>query len=429
MSVVLKKNPKIFIGVTEVAGYFQNLFLGFIELEYSVGYLNVNTFRFNYDSYRSNNHPVLNFLMDFAKSASEKNNSIINIYYKFCKLLIFIWCLYKYDTFIFGVGSSFFRYRDYYILKLFKKKIVHISLGSDSRPSYLNGSYKDDKKGLIDLFSYFRFKNVEILNNLNYIEKFADVIINYPQIAHFHTRTFIDGNFIGFPTIFSDDRVEHKDANSSVRILHAPTRPLGKGSLILKEVISSLEKKGYNIEYIEITNKTNFEVINEIKKADIVLDELYSDVPLGGLGAEAGYHGVPVVVSGYYANQICKKEYNNIPPSTYCLPDDIQDELEKLIKNKQYRIQKGMELNAFLRDNWGCKLVAQKYLNIINGDIPPEWYFDNTQINYTQGWGLSEKEVKNNIKGMVNRYGKEGLCLSKNPKLEKIFLHFAFGSK
>ena len=37
------RQPKVFIGVTEVAGYFQNLFLGFKELGYDAGYLNVNT--------------------------------------------------------------------------------------------------------------------------------------------------------------------------------------------------------------------------------------------------------------------------------------------------------------------------------------------------------------------------------------------------
>lgn len=410
----MMRQPKIFIGVTEVAGYFQNLFLGFKELGYDAGYLNVNTFKFKYHDYERVNHPLLNYLINLAKKVDSMKNApfviIYRVYYLFIKFLTFIWCLYKYDVFIFGTCSSFFRFFDYSVIKFFRKKIIHVSLGSDSRPSYLSGIYKDDIDKQ-DLLKYFAEKNKTIIGNIKTIENYADIIINYPQHAHFQTRDFINGNYIGFPTrtfsVFNPD-----SKNQSVRILHAPTRPKAKGSLILREIINGLKQKYPKIEFIEITNKTNEEVLEEIFRADIIVDQIYSDLPLAGFGTEAGCFSKPVLVGGYYADIIKATPKLDLPPSVYCLPEQVAFELEKLIADPDYRVNKGKELFQFINDKWNGKTVALKYIGLITNHYPREWISRPLELNYVYGWGVSSEEVKVNVSEMIKRNGMDGLMLN-----------------
>ena len=406
--------PKILIGVTEVAGYFQNLFLGFKELGYDAGYLNVNTFKFKYNDYGRENHRFLNYLMKLAKKVDSMKNSpfllVYRVYYLFIKFLAFIWCLYKYDVFIFGTCSSFFRFFDYSVIKFFRKKIIHVSLGSDSRPSYLSGVYKDEIEKQ-DLLKYFAEKNKTIISDIKKIENYADIIINYPQHAHFQTKDFINGNYIGFPTRILS--VINPDSNNQrVRILHAPTRPKAKGSLILKEIINGLKRKYPEIELIEITDRTNEEVLEEISRADIIVDEIYSDLPLGGLGTEAGCFSKPVLVGGYYADIIKGMPKLDLPPSVYCLPDQVAFELEKLIANPTYRVKKGKELFQFINDKWNGKTVALKYIGIIENQYPREWVSSPSELSYLYGWGVSTDEVKVNVADVIKRNGIDGLMLN-----------------
>ncbi len=337
-----KSHPKIFIGTTEVAGYFVNLFLGFKKLGVDAGYLNLDLIKFKYEGHKEYNYTILNKLQDYSNFTSRLSGSkrfLLRPLYVLFKLSIFVWVLLKFDVFIFAVGSSFFRQNDFRILKFFNKKIVHVSLGSDSRPQYINGIFKDDNNGQINLDKIIE-NNQRIFKLISVIEKYATVIVNYPQHAHFHKRDFVSGMFIGFPTRIEHEIQEQK-SNSITRILHAPTRPLMKGSMQFREIIRELQSEGLEIDFVEITNKTNQEVIEEIKKSDIVLDELYSDLPLGGLGAEAAMYAKPVVLGGYYAANLSEYKPSEIPPSHYVLPDMIKDEIRKLVSDASYRIQIG----------------------------------------------------------------------------------------
>src|SRR5205809_570442 len=48
--------------------------------------------------------------------------------------------LFRYDVFIFAEGTSFFRGYDLWLLKLFRKRVIVLFHGSDSRPPYINGA-------------------------------------------------------------------------------------------------------------------------------------------------------------------------------------------------------------------------------------------------------------------------------------------------
>jgi glycosyltransferase involved in cell wall biosynthesis len=421
------KEPRIFLGVVEIAGYLQNLFLGFRKLGYDAAYLNVNAFSFNYDAYLAENYRFLNFFISIAKKANTARG-IGRFFYKaiywVLKFIVFIWCLFRFDVFIFCAGSSFFWFFDYKLLKFFNKKIIYVSLGSDSRPAYMNGSYKDDStNGTFDP-SIVVNRSKQTWKRIKTIEKYADILINYPQHGHFHSRPFISGNFIGFPTRLSDSvRLEQQANMKAVRILHAPTRPKAKGSLVFRELIAELISEGLEIDYVEITGKSNHEVLEEIKRADLVLDELFSDLPLGGLGSEAACMGKPVVVGGWFADKMNQRlKVSETPPSFYCLPSDIKETLRKLVADPVLRQNAGKQLRGFLEEQWAEKQVASKYLQLINDSYPRHWVYFPEDIEYLEGWGISQEELEDNIRSLVSAFGPDALSLTHNPVLLDKFL-------
>jgi hypothetical protein len=426
---------KIFIGIYEVAGYFQNLFLGLDSLGFDVGYLNLSTNKFEYNNYIKKNYKILNY----ANKQNKNKDSGLKYLYPFrfvyllsIRFIVFIWCLNKFDVFIFSSGKSFFNFYDCKLIKLLSKKIIFISLGSDSRPAFLNGKYKDDYfQGKFNSRKCF-LENKKIENNIRKVEKYATWIINYPQHGHFHAKKFISGNFIGFPTnqiqqVNNSHDCTSSNPNKRVKIIHAPSRPLAKGSLEFKKIIKSLIEEGHNIEYIELVGKTNSEVLDQIKSCDIVLDELYSDTPLGGLGTEAALYSKPVIVFGYFSKE--SAFLNNLekyPPSFYSDPLEAKNIIKKLVENRKLREDSGKKLNKFILDNWNTKEVAKRYIQILSENFPEYWNIEPLNISYLYGWGLSKDELKSNIQTLIEDFGIESLQLGHNQKLTNSYLKLIY---
>lgn len=427
---------RIFIGLTEIAGYCKNLKKGFNELGVDCEFINLTPHPFQYGGDDTPNNLVSFVRYCGQQRISTPRNRILAKGFwigllTIMRPLLFVWALFRYDVFIFGFHTSFLGFYDLPILKLFNKKVIYMYLGSDSRPPYIDGFIQpgtSDKK-IKQLVSLTKAKK----KNVQIIDKYADIIINYPPMAYFHQREFVLGLVIGIP--FSLDGKTHEqeikisnqeDSSNSIRILHSPSNPEVKGTAIIRQTIERLKQKGYQIDFIEITGQPNEVVLNELSKCDFIIDQLYSDTPLAGFATEAAFFGKPAVVGGYY-NKMIRDDIpaNAIPPSLYCHPDEIEDAIEKMIVDAQYRVRLGIEAHKFVTENWSSKKVAEKYLRIINGDIPNEWLYDPKQIKYIYGAGLPEERVKEIIRGMVTTGTRDALQLQDKPELEKSMLEFA----
>lgn len=80
---------------------------------------------------------------------------------------------------------------------------------------------------------------------------------------------------------------EKKFANPDIiRIVHAPSAPVLKGTQIVRSSIRRLQKEGYKFEYIELQKVTNDQVLKTLRDSHIVLNEFFSFVP-GQFGIEA----------------------------------------------------------------------------------------------------------------------------------------------
>jgi len=151
---------------------------------------------------------------------------------------------------------------------------------------------------------------------------------------------------------------------------------------------------------------------------------------MAGFACEAAFSGKPALVGGYYS-QFIKNDLETewIPPSLYCLPENIEHAIEKLVIDKKFRIELGQRAQNFVRKKFSAKIVASKYLQLINDDYPKSWLYEPRRIRYLHGMGLPENKTKKIIKAIIEKYGPQALFLNDKPGLEEAFVKFANGDK
>ncbi|TLX45199.1 hypothetical protein C1E24_20150 [Pseudoalteromonas phenolica] len=79
-------------------------------------------------------------------------------------------------------------------------------------------------------------------------------------------------------------------------VLHAPSSPIIKGTPIVRAAIKQLQEEGYDFEYVELIGVPNTQVMAELAKAHIVLNEFYALVP-GVFGVEAMMNNAVLLTS------------------------------------------------------------------------------------------------------------------------------------
>lgn len=270
---------------------------------------------------------------------------------------------------------------------------------------------------------------------VDFHQKYASIIIGAPfSTSHFANRPFINWFALGVPFVIEAEMevssTEVEEANGKgarpIRILHSPSHPAVKGTSKIANSIRNLQSKGYNIEFILIQGISNREVLEEIKQCDFVVDQVYSDTPMAGFATEAAWFGKPAVVGGYGIEYLKSFVPEGMwPPSLICHPDEIEQSIEYLITHPEARSQLGKEAQRFVQEKWSAVEVAKRYLRIIEGDIPNEWWLDPRQVLYLEGVGQSVEQTKKIVREMVEVYGKESLQLNHRPNLLCAFLDLA----
>ncbi|ODS09946.1 hypothetical protein [Vibrio scophthalmi] len=117
-------------------------------------------------------------------------------------------------------------------------------------------------------------------------DRYADLIFNYPveQVSYMKSNVCYfpymipDELFSELPSKWSDD--------SKLVVLHSPSSPIPKGTQLVRAAVKKLQQNGYKFEYVELNGVSHEKVIEELKRAHIVLNEFYAFVP-GVFGLEA----------------------------------------------------------------------------------------------------------------------------------------------
>jgi len=434
------RRKKIFIGPCEIAGYYANLAKGFREIGIDCDYITYSSHPFDYGGETCD--PIVLRWMRLFKRGSIKFSNVFFVRVFFTLLseasqvAWLVLATFKYDYFIFGFGQSLLRNNwDLKILRFFGKTVItNLGHGSDARPPYIDGSYQSpDGSSQYSMIELCKISDIQF-KKVKFLEENSDVILGAP----FSTSQFMKGRYINFFSIGvpvagggQEDRLEESASlddgvNHVVRILHSPSHPAVKGTKQIKKAIQNLVDKGYKIELVLLHGRPHAEVIEEIRKCDFVVDQLYSDTPMAGFATEAAWFGKPAVVGGYafdYLKTLVPS--GSWPPSKLCFPVDIEEAIEDLIVDRVERVRLGREAQQFVREKWNVSEVAKRFLHLIDNDVPDEWWLNPVSITYIHGIGLPVERAKENIRQMIELCGVESLQLGHRPGLESAFVEFA----
>lgn len=423
---------RIFLGLTEVSGYFTRLSSGLRDCGVDVMHVSLHQHRFGYsDESRPWIVRISQTAVDARIKAQASGNRIAAITSLLAvtgtRFALFVWAVLRFDIFIMGAGSSFFGGRELPLLRRLGKTVIYTLHGTDARPPYIDGFFDPSHYGIAvpepvnipetpgERAARLSDAHVTVAaarsQFVRRIERHSNYVICSPSYSQFLTKPFINFLAIGLPSTVGADHSEPLQKRSRVTILHAPSHLEGKGTLHIRAMIDRLRARGNEIEYVEIAGRPNAEVIAEIQRSDIIIDQYYSDSPMAGFAAEAAFFGKPVVVGGYYAANVGKDVAAElIPPTCFCLPEQMEREVERLLLDPAARQELGARARDYVTVHWNSKAVAGKFLQLLDG-APADWLVDPNRVTYLDGIGLKQIQAKKNIRAIVSRYGLDGLSL------------------
>ncbi len=417
---------RVLLTPNNIAGYYSQLLIGLRELGVKCDLATRKPHPFGYWE------PPVTGLLRLTRFFGQATLStgkfrliraFLNLLFKISWLAFSVSAIFRYDTFVFSYGLSLWpKNRDLPLLKLLRKTVIsNIGHGSEARPAFMNGALRDRATGAhLDLPS-LASRCAEQATMVRRHEKSAVLLVCSAMTSHFLTRPFINAFALGVPigpveNGLKSETSGNQDArvSGSVTILHAPSHRFAKGSAIIESAISNLVAKGHRIKLVSLTNASNETVVDQIGKCDFVVDQLYSDTPLAGLATEAAWWGKPSVVAGYGLEM--KKKFvpaDMWPPSSVCKPEQIEETIERLVVDVDFRRNLGRDAQRFVHERWNRLEVAKKYVRIAQGDFPKNWLIDPNVVSYLHGAGQDEQTTARQIRALVRWGGVDALAVSR----------------
>jgi hypothetical protein len=414
---------RVFVGTTEVAGYFGNLQRGLEELGVRTTYLDLSGHPFDY------RRPSAigrwgRWTLKLAIRAAEGTGPMRRVWRSAwllsyiaqmpVRIGLFASAVARHDAFILSSDTWVHRRFDLPLLRLFRKRVVVVFTGSDHRPPYLDGWF-GARVATGDWAALAR-ETRRVSERVHRAERYADEIVALPASSHFHTKPIVDFLRIGIPfDVGAEPTVDPRGPfrGEGVRALHSPSNVGGKGTELIRAAIAELRAAGHAIDYHEIHRRPHREVLDALRACDFVVDEVYSDTPMAAFATEAAALGKPAVVTGYYAELIGDQlPPDDIPPSLFDLPERLRPAIERMVTDEVFRRELGERARRFVHERWTPAEVASRYLRVLEGDVPDEWRWDPARQRYLYGWGRTAEGVAASVSGMVGHGGEQALRIA-----------------
>lgn len=236
--------------------------------------------------------------------------------YKVCRALVPLiapvvlgYLMVRYKTFIYISGNGYLMMhldgRAYEFSKLKKHgcEVICYFTGSDIRSfKRLDAFGKAHNMDVITTYQPISHKGIDNAFRENIRKMLGESADKYAS-AIFNPSTdqmaYIERECHPF-LYFADERkiryLPEKFKQEKKVVLHAPSSPIIKGTPIVRAVIKQLQEEGYDFDYVELIGVPNTQVMAELAKAHIVLNEFYALVP-GVFGVEAMMNNAVLLTS------------------------------------------------------------------------------------------------------------------------------------
>jgi len=409
----------------EVAGYQEALAQGLSELGWHVRPITISHHPFAY-RVRVPNPKWATFVSDCSRYVSGRQSGFLPKVVFFISILAravgTVWVALNFRVLILNAGRSLLPFHmDLILYKALGIRIIAMmGHGSEARPPCLDclGDYLDPKK-LINLPTECKRRSRYVRR----VEALSSVVISTPTIGHYLTKEFLNSNDIGIPILPAKPFHELNTATKSalaykvngyhqmdgpLKVVHAPSDPKVKGSTAITNVLKKLESEGL-VEFKLVTGLSNQKVQETLAWSDLLIDQLYSDLPLPVLASEAAFQGVPTMIGSNDWSDV-KKHFRDDtwPPAIYIHPDDLEVELRNQIRNVENLRKVGKLAKSFVEKHRTPKAVATIYESIILGRATSHLgvrSFDPKKISYVAGCG-SAQDCLDEARSHAHREGK-----------------------
>ena len=338
---------------------------------------------------------------------------------------VLFWALLRYDAFVFLAGKTLTNTSfELLLMRVLRKPVVVIFLGSDSRPPYINGAWT------MSTVAAMRRATLRQKRKVHRIERQATACVNAPGTSHFHERPVINWFALGLPrdvSAVAQVAVEVRELSAmSLKIVHSPSNSAVKGTALIQAAVERLQQRGVQIELVTLTGLSNETVLTALRRCDLVIDQMYSDTPMAGFAAEAALLGKPTLVGGYFARDMPSALMGMpVPPTRFVAPDLFEQALDELVCSAAARAELADAARHFVQSEWSCQEVAGRLLRIIRGEVPETWWYDPADVNYLAGCGLSESAAQERVRQLINHAGIGALQVMDKPALERAFVSWA----
>lgn len=401
----ISPRQRVFIGLSDIAGYATGLAAGLRECGHMATVVEVYPSSYGYTRQR---HFFTRIFALLSRAKGFWNCApwrwALEAVIRVVLLVCFLWALVTHDVFVMSYRATFctvLSFRDWAVLRFFGKRVVAMCHGSDVRPPLFCGyAAPDDPKRIAR-------ETRRTMRICRAMERYADAVICNPAFAHHFTRPLVNIFHVGIPA----DRggQEQREEEERPVILHCPSAPKGKGTFQIRRMIQELQEEGLDFEYDERIGVQNDEVLSALRRADIVLDQLWCDTPMPGFATEAARAGVPCVVGGEFAEYASRWIPDALmPPTVFVRPEAVQNALRELLLSKEKRRQVGAAARQYAESFRAPKAVARRVLMIAQGEAPPEWLFFPGAAGVMCGTGLPREARQRRAAHMLETYGLHG---------------------
>jgi hypothetical protein len=341
------------------------------------------------------------------------------------RLVLMAWALWRFDVFVLASGESFFRGLDLPLLKRLGKRIIVVFHGSDLRPPYMDGPTMGGNSPLSirECAERAALQKARIRE----IERHADVIVSHPPLSHFLETPYVRFLALGVPVLDLPPAPPPPPAGrASVRILHSPSDPEAKGTRWIREAVDRITAEGVPLEYVEVMGRPHADVLEELTQADLVIDQLYSDTPMATFAAEAASFGRPAIIGSCDWAEIARVvPVSEAAPVRTCAPGEVADAIRELATNAAARRELGVRARTFAVDRCAPRRVAERFMAVLDGTIPDDWFADPLDTRHRCGACLPATRVRTVIAELVASHGRAALQLEDKPELAARLVEWA----
>ncbi len=338
--------PKnVFLGLNNTAGVCSRLKTGFKEN-------NIDSQFYSYSQH------IYGYKTD--KLIAYSPNKIIRFIQK---VLLIVKLLIRFKFFIFDSASTLLsNYLDIKILRFFGKKTMMIFTGCDIRIPEKVLNYKWNPCFECNE-EYKNFVNCVIepkKEMIKKVEKLFDIIVAPTEAAGYLERKYYHAyfpvNLQQFPKIKKNDL----KLNKRLRILHAPSNPVYKGTKYILEAINKLNKE-FDFEFVTVTKVPIDTLYEEIKKSDLIIDQMLTGI-YGLFTIESMAMYKPVVC---YVREDSWNLVENECPIYNTDADNLYETLLKILQNPSQLIERGYKSRDFVEKFHNAKTVAKQYYDLL----------------------------------------------------------------